>query len=99
MAVDHVAALDANCVTFFSDAMSNGYDPAEDPTELRRERMALLLAFLYTGQNYTLLPVVEAECLRISDAERRKFHAAVINVLTIDPSYDLPEAMVRNRAQ
>ena len=98
MSADHQVALDANCVTFYMEAMWDDYDPARDNTEIAPERAALLRAWLFTDITYTLLPAAEAEYKCIRDRARLEAHNAVAGALMLDVADPLPEAVVSARA-
>ncbi len=97
MGIDYGIAADSNAVTYFMEAMWNGFDPRTDPTPLARERASMLLAYLYTGQPYTLLPTVREECDAIRDPGRRKAHDAVQDVLLEEIVNPPPLDLLRQR--
>lgn len=97
MSVDHRVALDANCVTFFMEAMWDDYDPAQDKSDLAAERSAILKAWLFTGFAYTLLPAAEAEYMRIRNKERLEAHHAVAGALMLDVADPISQDLVSVR--
>ena len=90
MASDHYAALDSNCLTFFVQATWD-YDPDNDATELRWERTALLQAYLFTAEPYSILPVVNEEYERIANEEKLARHFEVTSILTLDVLGSVPQ--------
>lgn len=94
---DHYIAADSNALTYFTEAMWNGYDPNSDSSSIAGERAAMLLAYLYTGRTYSLLPTVEVEYKEIRDQSRLAAHEEVAGTLFLDVLDQLPAAELERR--
>jgi hypothetical protein len=94
----HVAALDSNVFTYFSDAMTFGYDPAADDPDLAEQRLAVLRGYIYGEAVYTALKSVVQEYRQIRDTQKREQHDEIACVLMLDGVPTPPKIDVDSRA-
>ena len=92
---ERLVGVDSNALTYLVQAMSGDYNPSQDSTRLAPERVAMLRIYLYSEPPLCVTPAVKNECLRISDAGERDFHAAVAEIVLLDGPWSI-DSMARD---
>lgn len=87
--------LDSNTMTYLNESMEPGYDPAEDNTDLVKERVAILRIFLCNVHELLILPVVRSEYEAIRDSIWRHSHEQLHFVLLSDQDIRKPENVAK----
>jgi hypothetical protein len=78
-------SIDSNSLTYLLEAISSGYDPQNDKSDLTCERVAMIRIFLYRDISFFyILFSVKKEYLRITDERWRREHKELVNVLLRD---------------
>jgi hypothetical protein len=91
-------SIDSNSLTYLLEAISIGYDPQNDNSSLRSERLAMIRIFLYRDMGFFyVLPSVKKEYLKITDNQWRKEHENLVQILLKNYPFTLDKNNLHKR--
>lgn len=92
-------ALDSDTFTYLVQAVDPDYNPKEDKAEVAEQRLSIIRAYLYSGQNYILLPTVQRQYENIRNTLKKKAHEVIHQIMLSDTDCNLKLNDIENKVK
>jgi hypothetical protein len=88
--------LDANCLTYFVEALKDGSEPTDG---LAEQKVALARCFLYAPEAFWVTPTVVQECAKIPGADSSAQHRTWMSAHISQRPLSSPESIERRTVE